>query len=291
MGRGAIIWQRTDLRVAAALAATLALTYAGVLSALVRQWSNDDNYSHGFFVLPLAAYFAWERRDALTAAVRRPSIVGLVVIVGSLLVYTAGLLGAELFLTRVSMIGVIAGSVLFVWGWSHFRILLFPILFLLLMVPLPSIIFNQMAFPLQLLASQAGEAVITTAGIPVLRDGNVLQLPSQTLEVAEACSGIRSLVSLLMLAIVLGYFTERRTGARILIALAAVPIAIVANAARVAGTGLAAEWVSPAAAEGFFHTFSGWLMFVVAFAGLLLVQRVVSSVRPRKISPALAGAA
>jgi exosortase len=159
------------------------------------------------------------------------------------------------------------------------------------MVPLPSIIFNQVAFPLQLLASQAGEAVITTAGIPVLRDGNVLQLPSQTLEVAEACSGIRSLVSLMMLAIVLGYFTERRTGARVLIAMAAVPIAIIANAARVAGTGLAAEWVSPAAAEGFFHTFSGWLMFVVAFAGLLIVQRVVSSVGVRRQRPALAGAA
>ena len=287
----AVGWRRMDLRVAAVLAATVALTYAGVLSSLVRQWSSDDNYSHGFFVLPLAAYFAWERRQALAAAVPRPSIFGLVIILGSLLVYTAGLLGAELFLTRISMIGVIAGSVLFVWGWSHFRILLFPILFLLLMVPLPAIIFNQMAFPLQLLASQAGEAVITTAGIPVLRDGNVLQLPSQTLEVAEACSGIRSLVSLLMLAIVLGYFTERRTGARILIALAAVPIAIIANAARVAGTGLAAEWVSPAAAEGFFHTFSGWLMFVVAFVALLLVQQVLASIRARNATPALAGAA
>ena len=282
---------RKDVRVAAALLTAVGLMYAAVLASLVRQWSADDNYSHGFFVLPLAAYFAWERREALAAAVRRPSIFGLVIILGSLIVYTAGLLGAELFLTRISMIGVIAGAVLFVWGWTHFRILSFPILFLLLMVPLPSIIFNQVAFPLQLLASQAGEAVITTAGIPVLRDGNVLQLPSRTLEVAEACSGIRSLVSLLMLAIVLGYFTERRTGARVLIALAAVPIAIIANAARVAGTGLMAEWISPAAAEGFFHTFSGWLMFVVAFAGLLLIQRLIASVRSRSAAPALAGAA
>ena len=285
------VFERKDVRVAAALAAALLLMYAGVLSSLVRQWSSDDNYSHGFFVLPLALYFAWERRGQLAIAARRPSVVGLLVIVGSLLVYTAGLLGAELFLTRISMIGVIAGTVLFVWGWTHVRILLFPILFLLLMVPLPSIIFNQVAFPLQLVASKAGEAVITTAGIPVLREGNVLQLPSRTLEVAEACSGIRSLVSLIMLAIVLGYFTERRTGARVLIALAAVPIAIVANAARVAGTGLAAEWISPAAAEGFFHTFSGWLVFVVAFAGLLLVQHVLSRFRGRATQPVLAGAA
>jgi exosortase len=291
MATAASVLERKDVRVAAALTAAVGLMYAGVLSSLVRQWSSDDNYSHGFFVLPLAAYFAWERREALASAASRPSILGLVLILGSLVVYTAGLLGAELFLTRISMVGVVAGTVLFVWGWAHFRILLFPILFLLLMVPLPSIIFNQIAFPLQLVASQAGEAVITTAGIPVLREGNVLQLPSQTLEVAEACSGIRSLVSLIMLAVVLGYFTERRTGMRVLIALAAVPIAIFANAARVAGTGLAAEWVSPAAAEGFFHTFSGWLMFVVAFAGLLLVQRFVARFLPRGTQPALPSAA
>jgi len=291
MGRVASLTERTEVRIAVALTAAIGLMYAGVVSSLIQQWSSDDNYSHGFFVLPLAAYFAWERREQLAVAARRPSVLGLLVIIASLLVYTAGLLGAELFLTRVSMIGVIAGTVLFVWGWTHVRILLFPILFLLLMVPLPSIIFNQIAFPLQLVASQAGEAVITTAGIPVLREGNVLQLPSRTLEVAEACSGIRSLVSLIMLAIVLGYFTERRTGVRVLIAMAAVPIAIVANAARVAGTGLAAEWVSPAAAEGFFHTFSGWLMFVVAFAGLLLVQHLLSRFRGRTTQPVLAGAA
>jgi exosortase len=113
----------------------------------------------------------------------------------------------------------------------------------------------------------------------VLREGNVLHLPARTLEVAEACSGIRSLVSLLMLGIVLGYFTERRIGARVLVTLAAIPIAILANAVRVAGTGLASEWVSPAAADGFFHSFSGWLMFVVAFAGLLLFQQLLSVAR------------
>jgi exosortase len=199
-----------------------------------------------------------------------------VLIVGSLLVLIAGLLGAELFLTRVSFVGVLAGIALFVWGRDHFRILAFPIAFLLLMIPLPAIIFNQIAFPLQLLASRAGEAAIGLAGIPVLREGNVLQLPSRTLEIVEACSGIRSLVSLITLAVVLGYFTERRTGARIVIALAAVPIAILANAVRVAGTGLASELIGPAAADGFFHTFSGWLLFVCAFVGLMAVQRAIA---------------
>jgi exosortase len=236
-------------------------------------------------VLPLALYFAWERRAALRDAAVRPSLFGLITIAGSLLLLVAGSLGAELFLTRVSLIGLVAGTVLFVWGTRHFRILAFPIAFLLLMVPLPAIVFNQIAFPLQLLASHAGETVIAAAGVPVLREGNVLQLPGRTLEVAEACSGIRSLVSLTMLGIVLGYFTERRTPERIVLAVAALPIAIVANASRVAGTGLASEWISPAAADGFFHTFSGWLMFVVAFGCLLLVQQAMAWARAWRPRP------
>ena len=261
--------------------------YGGVVSSLVKQWASDDNYSHGFFVVPLALFFAWERRHSLRTAPLRPSVAGLLLLAVSLLIFLAGRLGAELFLTRVSLIGVLGGIVLFVWGRDHFRVLLFPLAFLVLMIPLPAIIFNQIAFPLQLLASRAGEAVLNVAGIPVLREGNVLQLPTRPLEVAEACSGIRSLVSLLTLAIVLGYFSERRTGRRVLIALSAVPIAILANAARVAGTGLASELVSPAAAEGFFHTFSGWLMFVVAFAGLLVVQRLISRSDRRLVPSAI----
>ncbi|HEU4938372.1 MAG TPA: exosortase A [Vicinamibacterales bacterium] len=282
-----------EIAVACVLTGAILWMYAGIVSSLARQWASDDNYSHGFFVVPLALYFCWERRDALKAARRQPSIIGLILITVSLAILLGGLLGAELFLTRISLIGVIAGVVLYVWGWQHFRRLAFPIAFLLLMIPLPTIVFNQIAFPLQLLASRAGEAVINLAGIPVLREGNVLQLPSRTLEVAEACSGIRSLVSLVMLAIVLGHFTEPRIGRRMLIALAAIPIAILANAARVAGTGLASELVSPAAAEGFLHTFSGWVLFVVAFIGLVAVQRALavmpadssaaSGVRPRQV--------
>jgi exosortase len=274
-----------DITALCVLAGAVLWMYGGVVSSLVKQWASDDNYSHGFFVVPLAVYFAWERRAALKAAPAAPSIAGVVVLLLSLGVLVAGILGAELFLTRISLVGVLAGIVLYVWGRHHFRLLSFPLAFLLLMIPLPAIIFNQIAFPLQLVASRAGEMVIGLAGIPVVREGNVLQLPSQTLEVAEACSGIRSLVSLIMLAIVLGHFTERRVSRRFLLALAAVPIAIVANAARVAGTGLASELVSPAAAEGFLHTFSGWLLFVVAFIGLVAVERMLARLHPRS-SPA-----
>jgi exosortase len=282
---GAPLRNRSVL-IACLLAVGVLWLYGGILSSLARQWASDDNYSHGFFVVPLALFFVWERRRALATAPSRPSVAGLILIGGSLLVLLAGLLGAELFLSRVSLIGVLAGITLFVWGRDHLRILAFPLAFLLLMVPLPAIIFNQLALPLQLLASRAGESALSLAGIPVLREGNILQLPTRTFEVAEACSGIRSLVSLLMLGIVLGYFTERRTGARIVIALAAIPIAIIANAARVAGTGMASELVSPALAEGFFHTFSGWLMFVVAFAGLMGVQRAIAIRRAPRMAAA-----
>jgi len=270
---------------AVVLTAAVLWLYRATLSSLVRQWVSDDNYSHGFFVVPLALYFAWERRDAIRRASMRPGIGGGFLIVFSLAIWMAGLLGAELFLTRVSIVGVIAGLVWFVWGREHLRLLAFPIAFLLLMIPLPAILFNQIAFPLQLLASRVGETAIAAAGIPVLREGNVLQLPTRSLEVAEACSGIRSLVSLVMLAIVLGYFTERRTRGRVLIACAAIPIAILANAVRVAGTGIASEWISPAAAEGFFHTFSGWLMFVVAFFALLGVQRAIRATETWRLRP------
>jgi exosortase len=212
-----------------------------------------------------------------------PSPAGLALLAISLLIFTAGKLGAELFLTRLSLIGALAGSIAFIWGRSHLRILTFPLAVLVFMVPLPAIVFNQLTFPLQLLASTVGESVIRGVGIPVLREGNVLQLPSRTLEVAEACSGIRSLASLLMLAVVIGYFNEQRAATRVLIALAAIPLAIVANAMRVAGTGITSEWISPTAADGFLHTFSGVVMFVIALFGLAGVQHVVGRIPARVI--------
>jgi exosortase len=267
---------------AALVAAAIIVAYADIALGLVRQWESDDNYSHGFIVVPLAAWFAWERRARLRALELRPSSAGLVVVAGSLCVLMLGVLGAELFLSRVSLIGVLAGAVLFLFGWGHLRALAFPLAFLLLMIPLPAIVFNQVAFPLQLFASQAGAATLDFAGVPVLREGNIIELPSTRLEVVEACSGIRSLVSLLTLAIVLGQFALRRQPARIALAVAAVPVAIVANATRVAGTGLFAHFWSPEAAEGFFHLFSGWIVFAVAFVALLAIQRGLGRLEDRR---------
>jgi exosortase len=273
---------RRALAAAAIVAAAIILTYAGVVAGLVRQWQADENYSHGFIVAPLAAWFVWQRRARLYAETPRPSAAGLLVLAGSVGLLALGTLGAELFLTRVSLVGVLAGAVLFLLGWRHLRLLAFPLAFLLLMIPLPAIVFNQIAFPLQIFASQAGAATLDLAGVPVLREGNILELPETRLEVAEACSGIRSLVSLITLAIVLGQFSLGGRWTRAALVLAAVPVAIVANATRVAGTGLMAHFWSPEAAEGFFHAFSGWIVFGVAFAALLAVQRGLGALEDRR---------
>jgi len=271
--------KRTWIAVALVVAG-FALLYRQVLVKLVLDWYHDDNYSHGFLIVPLALYFAWERRAKLQKIPFAPSAFGLVVVLGSVLLLIAGILGSELFLTRISIIGAIIGVLLFLLGWQHLRALAFPLGFLLLMIPIPAIIFNQIAFPLQLLASQFGESAMGLANVPVLREGNVLILANTTLEVAEACSGIRSLVSLLTLAIVFGYFSDPRGWVRTLLALSSIPVAIVTNGFRVAGTGIAAHRFGPAAAEGFFHEFSGWLVFVSAFMLMLAVQRAIVRLAP-----------
>lgn len=274
-----IDWKKTGATLA--VAAGFVLLYRHVLAKLASDWWTDDNYSHGFLIIPIAAYLAWERRDRFYAATHRPTVVGLLVIVGSILVLAGGVLGSELFLTRISLLGTAVGIVLFLFGWARLGVLAFPMAFLFLMIPLPAIIFNQIAFPLQLLASRFGETTLSAVNIPVLREGNVLILASTTLEVAEACSGIRSLISLLTLGIVFGYFADPRMWVRSLIALSSVPVAIVANGARVAGTGIAAHYMGPAAAEGFFHEFSGWIVFIAAFAMMLIIQRAILLVAPR----------
>jgi exosortase len=271
-------WRRAAIAVAVVAASTVAV-YAPILSSLVHQWASDENYSHGFIIVPFAAWFAWQQRRALAAAPAAPSAAGLIVVGGSLLVLLAGLFGAELFLTRVSLVGLIAGTVLYLFGWAYLRRLAFPIGLLLLAIPLPAVLFNQIAFPLQLLASRTGEAALSLANVPVLREGNILVLPTTTLEVAQACSGIRSLMSLLALGVILGKLSEPRRWARVVLAFLTIPVAIAANAARVAGTGLAASYVGAEAAEGFFHTFSGWLVFVVAFALLMAAQRGLARIR------------
>jgi exosortase len=245
-----------------------AYLYYPILVLLIRDWWNDPDASHGFLVIPFSLFVAWHSRRRWMTLDLAPSWLGLPIAAGALGLFVVGVLGVEFFLSRSSLIFLLAGLIIYFLGWAHFRVLIFPWAFLFLMIPIPVIIFNHIAFPLQLLASKFATASLELMGVPVLREGNVIQLASTTLEVAEACSGIRSLLSLVTLAIIYGYFLETRVRRQAVFAVAAVPIAVVANGLRVVGTGLVANFWDPQKAEGFFHTFSGWVIFVLAMVML-----------------------
>jgi exosortase len=177
---------------------------------------------------------------------------------------------------------LITGLIATLLGWAMVRELRFPLLVLVLAIPFPAILFNRITFPLQLLASRIASDVLPFLGVPTLHEGNVIELPVMKLEVAEACSGIRSLMSLFTLAVFYGYFLERSTKRRVILALASIPIAVTANVARIVGTGLCVQYWDPEKALGFFHEFSGWVMFVVSLACLYLVHRAMRLISPVK---------
>ena len=253
----------------AVLGAFMVGLYAAVAPRLVGQWATDDDYAHGFLILPLAIYFAWDRRRKLATLPVEPGPWGAALLALGLAMLAVGSVGAELFLQRTSFIVVLAGLVWLLFGKAFLAALAFPLAFLVLMVPLPAIVMNAVAFPLQVFAAQSATLCMQAAGIPALREGNVIVLADTTLEVAEACSGIRSLQALLALGAVYGYVTQRAVWKRWALVLLSVPIAIAANALRVAGTGLLAHFWGAEVAHGFYHSFAGWIVFVVAFALLL----------------------
>ncbi|MGB0063711.1 MAG: exosortase/archaeosortase family protein [Terracidiphilus sp.] len=255
------------------IAALVAAAYLRVLAKLVSDWWQFPDFSHGFLVPPFAAYVLWRKRAVLANTRLAPAWSGVALVVFGLLVLLLGVYGAELFLSRISLIIVLAGLVLAFGGGQMLKETRFALFVLLLAIPIPAIIYTQITFPLQLLASKLASVLLPLFGVPVLREGNVIQLPAISLEVAEACSGIRSLMSLLALAIFYGYFLERSTWRRIALALASVPIAIAANAVRLLGTGLSVQYWDPDKAMGFFHEFSGWVMFLVSLTCLIAVDQ------------------
>jgi exosortase len=270
--------RRVELLAPLGVAAALGLLYFRPFVDLVGVWLNDENVSHSLLLIPVMAYLVWARRERLATTERQPTVIGLVLVVASLAALLAGTAGVEFFIMRTSAVGVIAGSILFLAGWRWLRILAFPLALSFLVIPIPPVIFYQLTFPLQVMATKFGVAILHSAQIPVLREGNVIWLAHTTLEVTEACSGIRSLLSLFCFAVLYGYFTDSRALARAAIAFASIPIAIVANGLRIAGTGLAAQYISPAAATGFFHSFSGWAVFMTSLVMLMAVAKLLKMV-------------
>jgi exosortase D (VPLPA-CTERM-specific) len=261
--------------------------YASILASLFLQWvgpHSDPNFEHGIFVPIFAFFVLWQDRKRLKAIASEPSWAGLPLVVLSLLMLVLGVLGAELFFSRISLLVLLAGLIILFQGRTFFRAILFPWAFLILMIPIPNLILQKATFPLQLLASNLATGRLELVGVPVLRQGNVIVLASMPLNVAEACSGIRSLLTLVTLAIIYGYLMETRIWVRVVLAIAAVPIAVAANSFRIFGTGLLVQYWDPDKAEGFFHTFSGWLIFVVALIMLFALHRLISLVWDPKMT-------
>ncbi len=254
----------------------VAWLYGSILGRLFAQWINDPNFSHGIFVPAFSLFVLWQNRKRLSSIAPAPSWSGLAILVCALLMLMLGVLGAELFFSRVSLLVLLAGLIVLFMGWPMFRAVLFPWAFLILMIPIPAIVLQQVTFPLQLLASRLSAGLLSIAGVPVLRQGNVIMLASKSLEVAEACSGIRSLLSLATLAIIYGYLMENRKWVRVVLACSAVPIAVAANGFRIFGTGLLVQYWDAEKAEGFYHEFSGWLIFVVSLLMLFTLHGVIS---------------
>jgi exosortase len=267
-----------------AVAVALAV-YAPILYHMGLHWYAVDDYSHGFLIGPLALYFAWEQRPKLRRARIEPSWWGLVPLLMASFTLTVGRLGVELMNMRVSFVLTLMGLVLLLAGRQVFRILLFPLFFLFLMVPLPQSLVNIVAFPLQLVAADWAVQLLYYLRIPALREGNIIHLPNTTLFVAEACSGLRSLMALITLGVVFAYFFRKSWGERILIVASAIPIAIVVNSLRVALTGILTYRFGEKAAEGILHEFQGLSTFGAAFLLLLAEAWLLARLWPDRWRP------
>ncbi len=276
------------------LLALLALTlgvYAPVLWYMGLHWYHVEDYSHGFLIVPLALYFAWERRAALRRAPIEPSWWGVLPLALGSATLAVGRLGVELMNMRVSFVLTVIGLVWLVLGRRVFAVLAFPLLFLFMMVPLPQSLVNVVAFPLQLQAADWAVQALYYLGVPALREGNIIHLPHSQLFVAEACSGLRSLMALITLGVVFAYFFRKTISERLVIVLSAIPIAILVNAFRVALTGILTYHYGQPAAEGWIHEFQGLFTFGAAFLLLLAEAWLLARLWPRRRSPARMGEA
>ncbi len=288
-----------------AISFAIAFAYATVLAKLFHDWWNDENYSHGLLIPFIIGYIIWSQREKLSRVATQSSVLlGGAAVVFGLFALWAGVAGAELYTQRLSLMVLLAGIVVYFWGFTLLRFLLVPFTLLFLALPIPAIVFNKIAFPLQLFASRCAVWSMSMLGIPVLRQGNIIELKplnsidTKKLEVVEACSGIRSLMTLMTLAVVFAYFShtppEDNQGPKTrfgflrsywfwrstIIVASAVPIAILTNAFRVSGTGVLAHYYGTEVADGFFHSFSGWAIYIVAFILLFGIGMILDRFKP-----------
>ena len=280
LGR-ADFWKRIGLPLLL-LGALIVVVYFRVAIKLVTDWIEIEEDSAGLLIPFFVAYLLWVQRKELSAVPIRRTWAGIWLVALGVVFFFLGVFGADLFLARTSFLLLAAGIVWTLLGPAMLRQIKFILFICLLGIPLPVLVLSQLTFPLQTLASQVSSALLSLVGVPVLLEGHIIQLPAMQLEVAEACSGIRSLMSLFTIAVIYGYFLEKSVSRRVILALSSIPIAVVANSARIFGTGLCVQYWDPVKAMGFFHEFSGWLIFLVSLSCLYLVHMTMRLIGDRK---------
>jgi exosortase len=252
----------------------IAALYSKVLYDLAYAWWTDPGASHGLLIPPLAIYMAWLRRDSLLAEPAVPTAQGLWVTGVGCAVFMVGELGAEFFLTRLSLVIILAGLIATFWGVARLKKLTFPMLLLVTMIPLPALVWNALATPLQLFASDMATNLAQWLGVAVYRDGNIIHLAGLSLGVEEACSGLHSLSALMIGGLLMGFLKCSSVWMRLALVVLSIPLAIAVNVVRVTGTAVLADhWEE--VAFGFYHSFSGWLVFLMGFGALWLVASIL----------------
>jgi exosortase D (VPLPA-CTERM-specific) len=254
--------------------AGLALAYGSVITILVHQWLNNDDFSHGLLIVPITLYLIWEKRAQLAEVEIRTDWRALPVLLVAVCIFIIGELGAELFTTRISMVVMLIASIWLIYGYEVIRVIRFPLLFLFMMLPLPGFIYRNITFPLQLISSTWSVAILHLLGISAYREGNVIDMGFTQFQVVEACNGLRFILPLLTLGVLFAFWWSKETSLwkRVVLIVASVPIAILANVLRIAGTGIISMVWGTEAAEGFFHGFSGWVVFMLCFGFYALLN-------------------
>lgn len=277
--------QQVDWR-AGVIGLLVLLLYAPLYPGLMEEWLDDPDNSHALLIPLVSLYVLWLVKDRLKGVQPAPSVFGFGLLIVSLVVYVTSYAGDLAFPARLTFVTTLAGLVLFNYGTGGFRVLWFPILFLLFIIPVPGTVIGLVAFPLQLFVSETSARLLDLFGIPVYREGNLLQFAGYFLEVTEGCSGIRSLVSLLALGAVAAFLESGEQWKRIVLVASTVPLALFLNIVRVTGTGIMSHAVGPKVARGFLHDFSGFVVFgaglLIMIAEIIVLRAIASKRRLRR---------